>query len=99
MKTKLFYMLLFLTFNTWAGGEAPMALNHSDLTSGQANLLKHPFISSGSSHSSGGGFRITVSVAEPVTGRMNDTTEIIQINTGFIKPNTDLIFINSLEQE
>ena len=64
--------------------------------------LKHSHISKGYGESTGGNFfgtsfLVRSSVAEAAVGQSSDNQSIFILNTGLIKPNRDLIFINGLD--
>ena len=56
--------------------------------------LKNSFISSASGISKGGGFIVKSSIAEPIVGLSSNKNTTFEINTGYLRENSDLIFVN-----
>jgi len=88
--------MLILFFVGISGGVSAEPESHSGTIVAE---LKHFHISSAYSESKAPGIQLKGVLAEPVIGFSVDFTSTVLAHTGLLKPNDDLIFINSLEQE
>ncbi len=59
--------------------------------------LTNSHISRGLATSTGGGFKVKSSIAETLIGQSVGGASTFIVNSGLLKPNTDLIFLDGLE--